>query len=429
MARQDDKDRATGALSGVRVIDLSRVLGGPLCTQILADHGADVIKVEPPQGDDTRAWGPPFREKTAAYYIGLNRNKRAIVLDLSTSKGREVLFRLLETADVLVENFKSGTLEKWGIGFATVLQPRFPRLIHCRVSGFGDAGPFGGLVGYDAVVQAISGLMSINGGPEMGATRIGVPIVDMTTGLNAAIGIMLALFDRTQSGKGQSVEAALFDSAISLLHPHSANWLLGGEPPKLTGSAHPNVAPYEKFRTTAGEFFLGIGNNAQFRTFCDEVGRPDLAGDPRFATNHHRVANRPALREAIQAAIADRQPEELCRQLLNAGVPAGVVMSIPESLTHPQTAAREMVVEQDGYRGAGVPIKLSRTPGGVRSAPPALGADTREILEGCGYSLAEIEALLADKVAFAAGPTAPVSGSAASLERRAEAVQERKANL
>ena len=235
---------SAGPLSGVRVVDLSRVLGGPFCTQILGDYGAEVIKVEPPQGDDTRAWGPPFAEDTAAYFIGLNRNKRGIVLDLNQQAERDVLLRLLGSADVLVENFKVGTLERWGIGQQDLAE-RFPRLVHCRISGFGADGPLGGLPGYDAVIQAMSGLMSINGSPDGPPTRIGVPVVDLATGLYAVIGILMALHERAASGRGQFVDAALFDCGVSLLHPHLANYLASGRVPLRTGNAHPDITPYD----------------------------------------------------------------------------------------------------------------------------------------------------------------------------------------
>ncbi|MGE5200728.1 MAG: CaiB/BaiF CoA transferase family protein, partial [Acidobacteriota bacterium] len=210
----------TGALAGIRVIDLTRVLGGPYCTQMLGDHGAEVIKVEPPQGDETRGWGPPFQGDAASYFIGVNRNKRGVALDLSRPEGRTVLFRLLESADVLIENFKTGTLERWGMGYEAVLKQRFPRLIHCRVSGFGADGPFGGYPGYDAVVQGMAGLMSLNGEPEGAPVRVGVPVVDLATGMNASIAILLALQERQRSGRGQFVEVTLFDSAVALLHPY-----------------------------------------------------------------------------------------------------------------------------------------------------------------------------------------------------------------
>ncbi len=285
---------APGALAGLTVIDLSRVLGGPYCTQILADHGADVLKVEPPQGDETRAWGPPFRHGASAYFAGVNRNKRGLVLDLKQPAARDTLLGLLEGADVLVENFKTGTLEGWGLGDLTA---RFPRLIHCRVTGFGSDGPLGGLPGYDAAVQALTGLMSINGAADGEPVRLGVPAVDMTSGLNAAIGILLALSERARSGRGQFVDITLFDCALSILHPHAANWLGGGAQPGRSGNAHPNISPYETLPTGAGELFLAVGNDGQFAKFCAMLGS-DLAADPRFATNPARVEHRVALREA-----------------------------------------------------------------------------------------------------------------------------------
>src|SRR5271165_656099 len=271
---------AEGALAGLKVVDLSRVLGGPFCTQILGDHGADVLKVEPPVGDETRTWGPPFQDGTAAYFIGVNRNKRGIVLDLTSEEGRMALLGLLEGADVMIENFKTGTLEKWGIG-GEALRERFPRLIHCRISGFGADGPLGGMPGYDAAIQAMSGLMSVNGepAPEGGPTRIGVPVVDLVTGLNACIGILMALHERESSGRGQLVEAALFDCAISLLHPHLANYFLAGTEPKRYGNAHPNVVPYDTFATRTTPLFLAVGNNGQFRKLCEQLGCPELAQD------------------------------------------------------------------------------------------------------------------------------------------------------
>ncbi|MBU0789442.1 MAG: CoA transferase, partial [Gammaproteobacteria bacterium] len=381
----------SGALTGIRVVDLSRVLGGPYCTQILSDHGARVVKVEPPMGDETRTWGPPFVEGTASYFLGVNRNKQDIVLDLSRPEGREAVLRLLADADVLVENFKTGTMEKWGLGFEEVLRERFPRLIHCRVSGFGGDGPLGGAPGYDAVAQAMGGLMSVNGDPASGPTRIGIPIVDMTTGLNAVIGILLALAERQRSGQGQFVEATLFDTAVGLLHPHAANWFVNGQVPVLAGSGHPNVVPYDKFETRSGEVFLGIGNDGQFRKFCAFVGAPELATDPRYASNGERNRNRIALRASIETLLADRDAAELCEGLLKAGIPAGPVNQLPQVLQHPHTLHREMVVEFDnGQRGLGIPVKLSRTPGSVHAAAPTLGQHTREVLLGLGYSSTEV---------------------------------------
>lgn len=394
---------AMGALSGLKVIDLSRVLGGPLCAQTLADHGAQVIKVEPPQGDETRAWGPPFNDAgLAAYYLGVNRNKQGMVIDLSSVEGREIVLRLLEDADVLIENFKIGTLERWGLGYEEVLRVRFPRLIHCRVSGFGADGPLGGAPGYDAVAQAMSGLMSINGSPESGATRIGVPIVDLATGLSATIGVLLALAERNRSGVGQFVDATLYDTAVSLLHPHASNWFISGNPPRRSGNAHPNIVPYDKYPTRTCEVFLGIGNNGQFRKFCDYLGKPDLATDHRFADNSDRIANRTVLRELLEAELSHVDGHALCDNLIAAGVPAGPVLSIPEVLTHPHTLHREMAITTDTYTGTGIPIKLSRTPGKITSASPAFGQHTREVLAAHGYDENEIQALLNVGVIIAA---------------------------
>jgi formyl-CoA transferase len=353
-------------------------------------------------GDETRTWGPPFVEGTASYFLGVNRNKQDIVLDLSRPEGREAVLRLLADADVLVENFKTGTMEKWGLGFEEVLRERFPRLIHCRVSGFGGDGPLGGAPGYDAVAQAMGGLMSVNGDPASGPTRIGIPIVDMTTGLNAVIGILLALAERQRSGQGQFVEATLFDTAVGLLHPHAANWFVNGQVPVLAGSGHPNVVPYDKFETRSGEVFLGIGNDGQFRKFCAFVGAPELATDPRYASNGERNRNRIALRASIETLLADRDAAELCEGLLKAGIPAGPVNQLPQVLQHPHTLHREMVVEFDnGQRGLGIPVKLSRTPGSVHAAAPTLGQHTREVLLGLGYSSTEVDAMIEQGIARA----------------------------
>src|SRR5690348_4436192 len=237
----------SGAMAGLRVIDLTRVLGGPYCTQILADHGADVIKVEPPAGDEVRDWGPPFHDGDAAYFVGINRNKRSIGLDLASEGGRTVLLKMLESADVLIENFKPGTLDKWGIG-NEVLREKFPRLVHCRISGFGADGPRGGNPGYDAIIQAMTGMIAATGSMESGPTRIGVPLVDITTGLYAAIGILMALSERQRSGKGQFLETTLFETGLAIMHPHTANYFMHGKPPALTGNEHPNLVPYAVFQ-------------------------------------------------------------------------------------------------------------------------------------------------------------------------------------
>ncbi len=383
-----------GALAGLKVIDLSRVLGGPYATQILGDHGAEVIKVEPPQGDEVRRWGPPFEKDAASYFIGVNRNKRGISLDLTHDAGRRVLLRLLEDADVLIENLKVGTLEKWGLGYAETLKERFPRLIYCRISGFGGDGPLAGLPGYDAAIQAYCGLMSVNGTPDSGATRLGIPLIDIGTGLMAVNGIMMALYERARSNLGQMVDMSLYDSGIALLHPQAANYFLNGKVPGPMGNEHPNIAPYDKFDTGNGEIFIAIGNDRQFQRLCSELERPEVAEDPRFATAPERNLNRAALRDILDPLFAASDGKALCDRLLKQGVPVGPVLDVAEVLTHPQTLQRDMVVEKDGYRGTGIPVKLSRTPGSVRRTPPRFGEASRQVLAEAGYSDPEIDALI-----------------------------------
>ena len=393
-----------GALSGLKVVDLSRVLAGPHCTQVLSDHGATVIKVEPPSGDETRTWGPPFVEGTAAYFTGINRNKRDIALDLSQPPAREVLLRLLEDADILVENFRTGTMEKWGLGYENVLRSRFPRLIYCRISGFGVDGPLGGAPGYDAVVQAMSGVLSINGDARSGGTRVGIALVDLATGLNAVIGILLALAERQRSGLGQVVDMTLYDVALTLLHPHAANYFMDGREPTLVGNGHLNVVPYDKFATRNGDVFIGVGNNGQFRTLCRYLDREALADDPRFLSNGDRVENRVALREILERLLADQDPSTLCEALLLAGVPAGPVRTVREAFEHPHTAHRQMVIQAGPeQRGTGIPVKLSRTPGQVQGPAPRLGEHSREVLRELGYDEAQIDAFVRSGVVKGAG--------------------------
>ena len=376
-----------GALTGLRVVDLTRVLGGPYCTMILSDHGADVIKVEPPQGDEVRDWGPPFAEhpdgtRDASYFLGVNRNKRSIGLDLGVEAGRVVLWRLLETADVVVENFKPATMEKWGLGYAA-LSARHPGLIHCRISGFGADGPLGGRPGYDAVLQAMTGLMSVNG--DGVPTRIGTPVVDLATGLYSALAIMMALHERASSGRGQFLDMTLHDCGMALLHPQAANWFLNGRRPAALGNPHPNISPYDAFPTATCQIFLAIGNDGQFRRLCALIGRHDLAANPLFASNADRVQNRAALTGLLRAAFAAEDGHALAERMLAAGLPAGPVLAIDEAMQAPHTAARQMVLGNGDGRVLGTPIKMSRTPGGMRTPPPRYGADGADILTELGY--------------------------------------------
>ncbi len=390
------------ALTGLRVIDLTRVLAGPFCTQWLGDHGADVIKVEPPQGDDTRSWGPPFDRAAgaASYFLGVNRNKRGIALDLRRPAGRAILLRLLADADVLIENFKSGTMEGWGLGYDS-LRAQFPRLIYCRITGFGADGPLGGLPGYDAVVQAQAGLMSVNG-PESGeATRLGIPIVDIATGLSSALGIVMALHERVRSGEGQMLDMTLYDAGLSILFPYAANYMLGGAVPRPVGNAHPNIAPYETFATRTVDVFVAAANDGQFAKLCAVLDRPDIAADPRFATNGLRNGSRSALAALLRAAFADRDGEGVAAVLMAAGVPAGPVMGVPGVLAHPHTLHRGMVVEVEGLRTLGNPIKMSRTPPDpARARPPRFGEHTEAVLAEAGYGADEIAALIAEGAAL-----------------------------
>ena len=381
------------ALDGLRVVDLSRVLAGPLCTQMLADHGADVVKVEPPAGDETRTFGPPFDAAgDAAYFGAINRGKRSIAVDLSEPAGRDIIERLLVDADVLVENFLPGTMERWKLDYASLAE-RHPRLVYCSISGFGVDGPLGGLPGYDAVLQALCGVMSVNGSEDSGPMRLGIPIVDHVTGFVAITGILMALQERTRTGLGQRVEATLFDTGLSLLVPHAANWLQSGNAPRRLGSAHPNIAPYDKFRAGDGEVFLGVGNDGQFRRLCEVLGEPALASDPRFATNASRVEHRDALRTALERALGHRVSADVCRALMAAGVPAGAVHDIPHALLQPHAAHRGMLVQDDGYRGVASPVKLSRAQTIATRRPPRFAEHADAILAESGCTTDEINAL------------------------------------
>ena len=392
---------SAGALAGLKVIDLSRVLGGPYATQILGDHGADVIKIEPPQGDEVRKWGPPFKDDAASYFIGVNRNKRGMALDLTRSEGQKVLLRLLENADVLIENLKIGTLEKWGLGYREVLQARFPRLVYCRISGFGPDGPLGGLPGYDAAVQAYSGLMSVNGAPESGATRLGIPLVDLGAGLMAVNGILMAIIERERSGRGQLIDVSLFDSGVALLHPQAANWFLSGKTPTPMGNAHPNISPYDKYRTGTCEIFLAVGNDRQFARLCADMGCSELSDDARFATAPARNVHRDALRQALEPLFEKIDGKALCDRLLRQGVPAAPVLDVAEVMNHPHTRHSAMVAKLDGYRGTGIPVKFGRTPGSVRRPPPRFGESSAEILAEAGYDAEEVAELLSAGVVLA----------------------------
>jgi crotonobetainyl-CoA:carnitine CoA-transferase CaiB-like acyl-CoA transferase len=383
-----------GCLAGTVVLDASRVLAGPFAGQLLGDYGAEVVKIESFDGDDTRGYGPPFVNGTAPYFMGLNRNKQDLALDLSDPEGIALLFEMLEQADVFIENFKLSTWKKWGVDDLSELSRRFPRLVHCRVSGFGEAGDYGGLPGYDAALQAMSGLMAVNGPPEIDACRIGIPIVDTCTGMYGCMGILMALLERSRSGKGQQVEVTLYDTAIAMLHPHVSNALNGGRASR-TGNGHPNIVPYDLFPTGTVPLFLAVGNDRQFRTLCAELGIAKLGIDSRYSTNGDRVVNRETLRETLLPLLAKRDGMQLFQQLMELGVPCAPVLTVEEALALDHTATRQMVAELDGYKGPGVAVKLDRTPGSVRLPPPAIGAHSRAVLARFGLNEGRIEALVA----------------------------------
>lgn len=384
---------APGALTGLTVIEIGTMIAAPLCAQTLADHGARVIKIESPAGDPSRE-SPPFVAGHGAYYAALNRNKEALALDLTQPAARAVLLQLLARADVLVENLLPGTLARWGLDYETVLAPRWPRLIHCGISGFGADGPLGGRPGYDAVVQAWCGLMSINGTPESGATRMGIAIVDVTTGMNAATGVLLALAERQRSGRGQAVDITLHDSALGLLIPFASRYFGSGQTEGPAGNGHPTLVPYDKFTAADGDVFIGVANVAQFKRLVTTLGVPHLADDERFNSNPRRIAQRAALQAELEPLLRQHGAVELAERLMAAGVPAAPVHTVPQALTASHTAHRAMRVQgEGGYEALGVPVKLKRTPGTVRAVPPAYAANTDAILHELGFDAAAIAAL------------------------------------
>jgi crotonobetainyl-CoA:carnitine CoA-transferase CaiB-like acyl-CoA transferase len=389
----------TAALDGFTVLDFTRVLSGPYCTMQLADMGARVIKIEQPgKGDDTRGWGPPFINGESAYFLSVNRNKESLTLDLKHPSASDVLGRLLDRADVLIENFRPGTMTRLGLGYEQLAE-RFPRLVYCSISGFGQTGPRRTEAGYDAVVQAEGGLMSITGAADGEPFRLGVAIADIVSGMFAAQGIGFALLARERTGKGQLVDVSMLDATAALLTYQAGNYFATGQTPGRLGNRHPTIVPYETFEASDGTFVIAVGNDEQWRRFCATAGLDTLGGDERFATNRARVAHYEVLRPLIAARLASESRDFWVDRFRGAGVPCGSVRDVAEVLNDPQIEAREMVreIEHDvagAIRVTGVPIKLSATPGAVRTPPPLLGEHTNAVLSrDARYTESEIAAL------------------------------------
>lgn len=400
----------SGPLTGLRILDLSRVLAGPWCTQIFADLGAEVIKIERPgEGDDTRHWGPPWLKdqdgnatKQSAYFLSANRGKSSVTVDISKPEGQQILKELAAKSDILIENFKTGTLERKGLGYSDLSELN-PGLIYCSVTGFGQTGPMAQNAGYDYLIQAQSGLMSItgvaDGNPGAGPQRVGMAVSDLTTGMNAAIAVLAALHHRNRTGEGQYIDMALLDVQVSWLANQALNYFCSGSVPQRTGEYHPNLAPYQPFPTNDGQVIIAIGNNAQFERLCVAAGHPELANDPRFATNPERVKNREKLVDLICAFTRTKSSREWMDLLTLQGVPCGPIQDIEEVFRDPQVLSREMKVdlhhpELGSIPGVANPIKFSKTKQVYSKAPPLLGEDTERVLEKVlGKTITDIQDL------------------------------------
>jgi succinate--hydroxymethylglutarate CoA-transferase len=380
-------DAANGPLAGMRVVDLTRILAGPLCTMMLGDMGADVIKVEPPdKGDDTRGWGPPFIAGEAAYFIGVNRNKRSLTLNMAVPAGQKILAGLVEKADVLIDNFRIGTLEKWGFTDAW-LEQHAPRLVRCSITGYGSTGPKAALPGYDFILQAESGLMSICGAPDGAPTKYGVAIVDVCTGMLASNSILAALNARHRTGKGQKVELSLYETSLAMLINVASNYLTAGRNGGRFGNGHPSIVPYTTYQTADAMVAIGIGNERQFARTAEVLGHPEWAQDARFTSNRARVENRDLIDGLINEALSHGGAESWLDKLKAVGVPCGRINSVADALDDPHTVARDMIetVEHStigALKMLGIPFKFSDTACSVRRAPPTLGQHSDEILAG-----------------------------------------------
>ncbi|MGC4376713.1 CaiB/BaiF CoA-transferase family protein [Fictibacillus sp. Mic-4] len=392
-----------GPLSGIRIVDLTRVLAGPFCTMILGDLGADVIKVEAPGGsDETREWGPPFAGGESAYYLCANRNKRAMTVNLKTEEGRKIIKKLINTSDVVIENFKSKTMEKWALDYETMKKAN-PKIIYCSITGFGHNGPYEHLPGYDFIIQALSGLMSITGSEESGPMKVGVAISDVLTGLYAVIGILAAINERNRSGEGQNIDLSLFDSQLSTLVNVASNFLISGNVPGRLGNQHPNIVPYQSFETLDGEIVIAVGNDNQFRKLCGLLNLAGLSDDPKFKTNPCRLENRTELIGILEKSLKERTTKEWIERLNEQKIPCGPIRTMKEVFEDEHVHAREMVVNVNHPKAGqiqlvGSPLKLSRTPVGMNRHPPLAGEHTDEILAELGYSEKIIQAFKEQKI-------------------------------
>ncbi|MBN1180307.1 MAG: CoA transferase [Anaerolineae bacterium] len=394
------------ALEGIKVLDLTRALAGPYCAMMLGDLGADVIKVERPvYGDDSRGWGPPFvgapygpYPGESAYFISTNRNKRSVTVNFKAAEGQAIVRALAAACDVLVENFRTGTLDEMGLGYDD-LHALNPRLVYCSISGYGRTGPYAERPGYDFIIQAEGGLMGITGPVEGPPSRLGIPIIDITAGMFAASAVLAALHARERTGEGQLVDVSLLDASVALLTNVASNTLVGGMPPRRLGNAHPNITPYEAFPARDRWFALAAANEGQWAVLCRAIGCPELKDDPRFATNVERVAHRAELLEALNAVFATRNAAEWMEVLSAAGLPCGPINAIDDVFAHPQAEARELAIETEHptagtVKTTGFPYKLSHTPAAIRRPPPRLGEHTADVLtELLGYAAEDVAAL------------------------------------
>jgi crotonobetainyl-CoA:carnitine CoA-transferase CaiB-like acyl-CoA transferase len=389
-------------LDDLVVVDLTRALAGPYCTMMLADLGARVVKVETPDGgDDTRGWGPPFYDGESAYFLSINRNKQSVALNLKDPRGRDLLLRLACRADVLVENFRPGTMDRLGLGYTTV-RAMAPRVVYCSISGFGQTGPYRERAAYDLIVQGMGGIMGITGEPDGTPMRVGVAIADICAGMFAAYGILAALRVRERTGTGQWVDAAMLDGQVAWMTYMAANYFATGDNPPRVGSAHLNLVPYQPFPTRDGFVNVAVGSEGLWHKFCEALETP-IATDPRFATNADRVRNRAVLLDMLLPMFARRTTAAWVERLLRAGVPAGPIYRMHEVMEDAQVRHREMVVEVEHPRAGrvrvnGVPVKFSETPGGVVAPPPVLGEHSEAVLRELGCDAAEISALRRDGV-------------------------------